>query len=104
MLTFYAWYPPQEHLALPGIDDIREGTRVAKLAAHVGDTVRLGDKWFETGEAEMAKARRSLDWKKQFSLSVYGEHAKKIHERDGDLETCSMCGDLCAVKIVRDSL
>ncbi|MDD3406667.1 MAG: phosphomethylpyrimidine synthase ThiC [Methanomicrobium sp.] len=101
---FLCMVSPSEHLALPGIDDIREGTRVAKLAAHVGDTVRLGDKWFETGEAEMAKARRSLDWKKQFSLSVYGEHAKKIHERDGDLETCSMCGDLCAVKIVRDSL
>jgi phosphomethylpyrimidine synthase len=30
--------------------------------------------------------------------------ARRIHERDGDLETCSMCGDLCAVKMVKDLL
>lgn len=101
---FLCMVSPSEHLALPDIDDIREGTRVAKLAAHVGDTERMGDKWFETGEAAMAEARRDLDWEQQFSIAMYGEHAKKIHERDGDLETCSMCGDLCAIKIVRDSI
>ncbi|MBN2734441.1 MAG: phosphomethylpyrimidine synthase ThiC [Methanomicrobiaceae archaeon] len=101
---FLCMVSPSEHLALPDIDDIREGTRVAKLAAHVGDTERMDDKWFETGEAAMAEARRDLDWEQQFSIAMYGEHAKKIHERDGDLETCSMCGDLCAIKIVRDSI
>lgn len=101
---FLCMVSPSEHLALPDIDDIREGTRVAKLAAHVGDTVRMKERWFETGEAQMAEARRDLDWERQFSLAIYGEHAKKIHERDGDIETCSMCGDLCAVKIVRDML
>ncbi|WOF16897.1 phosphomethylpyrimidine synthase ThiC [Methanoplanus sp. FWC-SCC4] len=101
---FLCMVSPSEHLALPDVSDIREGTRVAKLAAHVGDTVRMKDAWFETGEADMAEARRDLDWKRQFEIATYGEHAKKIHERDGDIETCSMCGDLCAVKIVRESL
>ncbi|MDD4126455.1 MAG: phosphomethylpyrimidine synthase ThiC, partial [Methanomicrobium sp.] len=78
---FLCMVSPSEHLALPDIDDIREGTRVARLAAHVGDTTRMGEKWFETGEAAMAEARRSLDWDKQFSVAMFGEHAKKIHER-----------------------
>ncbi|ADN35097.1 thiamine biosynthesis protein ThiC [Methanolacinia petrolearia DSM 11571] len=101
---FLCMVSPSEHLALPSVEDIREGTRVAKLAAHVGDTIRPGINWFGTGEEEMAYARRDLDWKKQFSLAMFGEHAKQIHERDGETDTCSMCGDLCAVKIVRESL
>ncbi|MBN1432012.1 MAG: phosphomethylpyrimidine synthase ThiC [Methanomicrobiaceae archaeon] len=101
---FLCMVSPSEHLALPSVEDIREGTRVARLAAHVGDTTRPGIDWLGTGEEEMAYARRNLDWKKQFSLAMFGEHAKKIHERDGKTDTCSMCGDLCAVKIVRDSL
>jgi len=101
---FLCMVSPSEHLALPSVEDIREGTRVAKLAAHVGDTVRPGINWLGTGEDEMSYARRNLDWDKQFSLAMFGDHARKIHERDGKTDTCSMCGDLCAVKIVRESL
>ena len=101
---FLCMVSPSEHLALPSVDDIREGTRVAKLAAHVGDTTRPGVDWYKTGEEEMAHARRNLDWERQFSLAMFGEHARRIHERDGETDTCSMCGDLCAVKIVRESL
>lgn len=101
---FLCMVSPSEHLALPSVDDIREGTRIARLAAHVGDTTRQGIDWFATGEEEMAYARRNLDWEKQFSLAMFGEYARKIHLRDGETDTCSMCGDLCAVKLVRESL
>lgn len=101
---FLCMVSPSEHLALPSVEDIREGTRVAKLAAHAGDTVRLGERWYDTGESDMAYARRDLDWDRQFSLAMFGDHARKIHERDCETDTCSMCGDLCAVKIVRESL
>jgi phosphomethylpyrimidine synthase len=50
----------------------------------------------------MAEARHMLDWDAQFKLALFGDHAQKIHCRDGDMETCSMCGDLCAVKIVNE--
>jgi phosphomethylpyrimidine synthase len=50
----------------------------------------------------MAEARHELDWDAQFRLALFGDHAKKIHCRDGDMETCSMCGDLCAVKMVNE--
>jgi thiamine biosynthesis protein ThiC len=53
-------------------------------------------------ERQMAVARRDLDWERQFSLAIAGAYARTIHERDGAIETCSMCGDLCAIKIVRE--
>ena len=101
---FLCMVSPSEHLALPDVEDIREGTRVAKLAAHVGDRVRFGDGWFNSGEKAMAEARHALDWDEQFRIAAYGEHAKKIHDRDGKIETCSMCGDLCAIKILDKKL
>jgi phosphomethylpyrimidine synthase len=93
---------PSEHLALPDVQDIIEGTRIAKIAAHVGDTVRRPERYRMEREVQMADARHSLDWDAQFKLALYGENARKIHERDGETETCSMCGDLCAVKMVNE--
>jgi phosphomethylpyrimidine synthase len=99
---FLCMVSPSEHLALPDCNDIEEGTRVARVAAHVGDTVRLGERWFTEGERQMADARRRLDWQAQFTQALFGEYARAIHDRDGSLDTCSMCGDLCALKLVRD--
>jgi phosphomethylpyrimidine synthase len=99
---FLCMVSPSEHLALPDVADIIEGTRVAKIAAHVGDTVRKPEGWRMEREVEMARARHELDWDEQFRLALYGENARKIHERDGETETCSMCGDLCAVKMMNE--
>jgi phosphomethylpyrimidine synthase len=99
---FLCMVSPSEHLALPDVADIIEGTRVAKIAAHIGDTVRKREGWRMECEVQMADARHELDWDEQFRLALYGDHARKIHERDGETETCSMCGDLCAVKIVNE--
>jgi phosphomethylpyrimidine synthase len=100
---FLCMVSPSEHLALPDVGDIEEGTRVACISAHIGDTVRRPREWMQK-EKRMAEARRDLDWDAQFSEALYGPHAREIHERDGELDTCSMCGDLCAVKLVRDIL
>ena len=99
---FLCMVSPSEHLALPDVADITEGTRVAKIAAHIGDTVRKREGWRMEREVQMADARHELDWGEQFRLALYGDYARKIHERDGETETCSMCGDLCAVKIVNE--
>ncbi len=99
---FLCMVSPSEHLALPGVSDIVEGTRVARIAAHVGDLTRRGPEQPDPREQRMADARRRLDWDEQFSISLFGEVARNIHERDGVLDTCSMCGDLCAMKMVRE--
>jgi phosphomethylpyrimidine synthase len=101
---FLCMVTPAEHLALPDVHDINEGTRVAKLAAHVGDMARRTDKRLIDRENLMADARRRLDWDEQFRLALFGDVASGIHGRDGKLETCSMCGDLCAMKLVKDLL
>jgi phosphomethylpyrimidine synthase len=93
---------PSEHLALPDVNDIIEGTRVARIAAHVGDTVRRREGHKMPRERQMAEARRRLDWAEQFSLALFPEAAQRIHARDGNIDTCSMCGDLCAVRMMRE--
>ncbi|HUU74533.1 MAG TPA: phosphomethylpyrimidine synthase ThiC [Methanoregulaceae archaeon] len=99
---FLCMVSPSEHLALPLVEDIVEGTRVARIAAHIGDLVRRKEGFRTAREIRMAEARKRLDWNEQFKLALFGEYARKIHERDGDLDTCSMCGDLCAVKMIRE--
>jgi len=99
---FLCMVSPSEHLALPQVEDIIEGTRIAKIAAHIGDTVRRPEGYRMEREVQMADARHRLDWEAQFRLALFADPAQRIHERDGDTETCSMCGDLCAVKMVRE--
>ncbi len=101
--NFLCMVSPSEHLGLPRTADIIEGTRASVLAAHVGDLMQ-GNAAACAREVEMGEARRDLDWNRQFSLSLFPERAREIHDRDGNQETCSMCGDLCAVKMVRDLL
>jgi phosphomethylpyrimidine synthase len=98
---FLCMVSPSEHLALPRMEDITEGTRVTKIAAHLGDGARKGVSWQEEKELPLVLARKDLDWEGQFKNALFGEHARTIHERDGATDTCSMCGDLCALKLVK---
>lgn len=103
---FLCMTTPAEHLALPTSDDIREGAIVTKIAAHAADLTREGQRERAKGtDSRMAKARRSLDWEKQFELAIDKEKAKKIREnRITGSDACSMCGELCALKIVQEAL
>ncbi len=97
---------PSEHLALPTVEDVREGVIAAKIAAHAADLVKEGQR--ERARArdyEMSLARKNFDWKKQFELSIDPEKAERIwSRRRSKSEACSMCGDLCAIKIVKEAL
>ena len=81
--------------------------RAARVAAHVGDMVKLGRKG---RDMEMSKARRDLKWEEQFSLGLFGEKAREIRDSRAPMEedTCTMCGSFCAMDNVeayfRDSL
>ncbi len=97
---------PSEHLALPTVEDVKEGVIAAKIAAHAADLVKEGQR--ERARArdyEMSLARKNFDWKKQFQLSIDPEKAERIwSRRRSKSEACSMCGDLCAIKIVKEAL
>ncbi|MCC6027159.1 MAG: phosphomethylpyrimidine synthase [Archaeoglobus sp.] len=99
---FICYVTPSEHLGLPTVEDVKEGVIAAKIAAHAVDLIKEGQK--ERARAldyEMSIARKKLDWDRQFKLSPDEERARKIWERRkarGDY--CSMCGNLCAIKLV----
>lgn len=103
---FLCMVTPSEHLALPTAEDIKAGTIITKMAAHVVDTVKPGPREHaREKDYQLALARRDLDWEAQFKLAIDGEIARKIKEtRDTSSEACSMCGDLCAIKMVKEAL
>ncbi len=103
---FLCMVSPSEHLALPSVDDIKEGTIVTKIAAHVADLVKEGQREKARQlDDEMAYARRNLDWKKQFEIAINPEEAIRIrNSRLSKSDACSICGDLCAIKMVKECL
>jgi 5-hydroxybenzimidazole synthase len=88
---------PAEHLALPNEEDVRMGVKAAKIAAYIGDMNKYPEKGRQR-DKEMSKARRDLDWQKQFELALYPEDAAAIRasRTPEDEDTCTMCGDFCA--------
>jgi len=100
---FICYVTPAEHLALPNVEDVKTGVMSARLAAHIGDMVKYGKR---QQDLEMGHARKNLDWKKMYSLALNPELAKEVRSSrmPEDKEACTMCGDYCALKIVRETL
>lgn len=97
---FLCYVTPAEHLSLPSAEDVKEGVIAARIAAHSADLAKGIDR--ETDD-EFSRARDHLDWKKMFELAIDPEKAKEYRKRRPPLEdpsTCTMCGKLCAIKIV----
>ncbi len=88
---------PAEHLALPNEQDVIDGVKAAKVAAYVGDMNKYPEKGRER-DKQMSKARRDLNWQKQFDLALFPKDAEAIRASrvPEDEDTCTMCGDFCA--------
>ena len=98
---FLCYVTPSEHLALPTIEDVKEGVVAAKIAAHAADIVRLGEK-AKRLDLEISKARARLDWETQHKLSVDPEKARQIRLRVKPKSgACTMCGEYCVYKVLR---
>ncbi len=101
---FICYVTPAEHLALPYPEDVKEGVIATRIGAYVGDM----SKGIHKGEKDllMANARKKLDWEAQFAVAMCPADARKIrNERPPeDPDTCTMCGNYCAVKIVNEWL
>ncbi len=100
---FLCYVTPSEHLSLPTVEDVRVGTIASRIAAHSADLAR-GKEWAE--DLAMAKAREALNWNEMFEYALDKERAKKYRKNRktsyGDV--CSMCGELCAIKMVKEYL
>ncbi|MEI6796795.1 MAG: phosphomethylpyrimidine synthase ThiC [Methanomassiliicoccales archaeon] len=100
---FLCYVTPAEHLSLPDLDDVREGVIASKIAAHAAD-VALGRG--RERDDRMARARKRLDWEAMFAEALDPEKARRYRCRGvtEKQEGCSMCGDVCAMRIVEEQL
>ena len=97
--SFLCYVTPAEHLRLPDVDDVKEGIMASKIAAHAADIAK-GIPHARDWDDEMSTARKKLDWEKMFELSIDPEKARKYRSeaKPEKEDTCSMCGNFCAVK------
>lgn len=98
---FICYVTPAEHLALPYPEDVQQGVLSARIAAHIGDMIKLGKR---DADLKMAHARNELDWAEQFKLAIDPQTAAQIRKErmPSDTDTCTMCGEFCAYKIVKE--
>ncbi len=90
---------PAEHLSLPNEEDVVIGVKAARLAAHIGDVVKLRGK-ADLKDMQVSKDRRDLKWARVFENLLFPEDARRlVQERKSVKERrCSMCGELCALE------
>lgn len=97
--SFLCYVTPAEHLRLPNVEDVKEGIIASRIAAHAADIAK-GIPSAMDWDNEMSLARKNLDWEKMFSLAIDPEKARRYRAeaKPEKEDTCSMCGNFCAVK------
>ena len=101
-VDFLCYLTPAEHLTLPDMDDVRQGIMASRVAAQAGE-VALGRPHALAREAKMAKARMALDWPAMREAAIDPAILDKRREPHKHEEACAMCGNFCAVKMLRDA-
>ena len=103
--AFLCYVTPAEHLALPNLDDVKQGIIASKIAAHAADIAK-GIPGARDIDDKMAEARRTLDWDTQWECAIDSDTAKAIRDdrKPEHDDTCSMCGKFCAVRSMNKAL
>ena len=100
---FLCYVTPSEHLCLPDSQDVHDGVMATRIAAHAADIVKKVP-GAAARDFAISKARKELDWEKQYELALDPALARK--RRGSTKETadkhgaCTMCGELCAYKVM----
>ncbi|MDD1711365.1 MAG: phosphomethylpyrimidine synthase ThiC [Methanoregulaceae archaeon] len=92
---YLCYITPAEHLGLPGSEQVKEGLLAFRIAAHIGDIVKYG---IDAADREMSLKRAALDRDGQFALAMDEIRARELA---GDTSECSMCGDYCAIRLMK---
>ena len=92
---YLCYLTPAEHLGLPGPEQVKEGLIAFRIAAHIGDIVKYGR---DAADREMSLSRAALNREKQFALAMDETRARQLA---GDTTDCSMCGDYCALRLMK---
>ena len=100
-VDFLCYLTPAEHLTLPDEDDVKQGVMASRVAAQAGENA-LGTPRAKAREAKMSKARMELDWEGMREASIDPELVDKRREPHKNEEACAMCGNFCAVRMMRE--
>ncbi len=102
---FLCYVTPAEHIRLPDIDNVIEGVIASKIAAHAADIAKGIPSAIEK-DRKMARFRKNRDWEGQISLSFNPDKVRawRAATPPSESDVCSMCADLCAIKIVERAL
>ena len=101
---FLCYVTPSEHLGLPDVNDVRDGVIASRIAAHAADIAK-GIPGAIEQDIKMSTARKKLDWNEQVKLAIDPKKARCVHEqRTTSGDACSMCGGMCAMKLVSEYL
>jgi phosphomethylpyrimidine synthase len=99
---FLCYVTPSEHLGLPTPKDVRDGVIATRIAAHAADVARGNGKALAL-DRTMSVYRKALDWEGQVRCAIDPQKIMDFRkERNLRDDVCSMCGEFCAMKIVKD--
>lgn len=103
--AFLCYVTPAEHLALPNLDDVKQGIIASKIAAHAADIAK-GVRGARELDDRMSDARRTFDWEEQWKCAIDADTARRIREerKPEHDDSCSMCGKFCAIRSMNKSL
>jgi phosphomethylpyrimidine synthase len=93
---YLCYITPSEHLGLPSPEQVREGLIAFKIAAHIGDSIKYG---YDEQDRNLARKRANLDWEGQMKYAIDSDRARELSPKEGP---CTMCGDFCAIKIMKE--
>ena len=103
---YLCYVTPSEHLGLPNREEVKRGVIASKIAAHAVNIAKYGTR-ASNWDYKMDIARKNLNWEEMINLSIDPELAREVHYRNGAKESdevCSMCGEFCAIKLLKDAL
>jgi len=96
---FFCVVTPAEHLRHPTVEDIRQGTIAARIAAHAASIARSGK--ISARDTQISVARANRDWHKQKQFALDRERIGEFRNSSlpSEDDVCTMCGKYCSLKI-----
>ncbi len=102
---YICYVTPSEHLSLPGLEEVIEGTIAAKIAAHaadIGKNLPGAKDW----DYKMDRVRTERNWQEERKISINPAKFDELYKKhkSAEKDVCTMCGKYCAIKTVEKYL
>ncbi len=98
---FLCYLTPAEHLTLPDGKDVFAGVMASRIAAQAAENA-MGRPLARQRDMAMNKARAELNWDKMAKVALDPSALHERRKEHKDLKECAMCGEFCAVKMLKD--